>query len=105
MERTKIIHQLRIFNEEMEIAIPVFSERYRRRGAIVLGKTKAALIFKSKGKRVVLPLIRDKVLDKPEMAEDYGFLRMNMYLDDNEPSEYPELDIPFINKPAPLLFQ
>lgn len=93
MQKTKNIHRLKILNEDMNVAIPVFSERYRRRGAIVLGKTKAALIFKSKGKRIVLPLIREKVVDKPDMAEDYGFLRMNMYLDDNEAPEYPELDV------------
>lgn len=93
MQKIKKVHHLRVLGEEMQAALPVFSERYNRRGIIVLGKTKAGLIFKSKGKRVVLPLIREKVVDKPKMAEDYGFLAMDMYLDDNEIPEYPELDV------------
>lgn len=92
MSRTKKVH-VRLLGEEMQVAIPVFSERYKRRGTILHGKTKAALVFKTKGQRVVLPLIKKKVTDNPKMAEDYGFLMMNIYLDENEVVDYPELDV------------
>jgi len=86
-------YHLEVFGEEMRVVTLVHSESYKRRGFIALGKTKAVLVFRAKEGRVILPLIRDKVIGNIGMTEDYGFLAMDAYLDDNEIQEYPELDV------------